>query len=335
MDDNAARWLQVYKLQYGLTDWLTFIAAVEKQFGSYDYRDAIGELVALHQYGTLDDYITTITDLQYQVQMHNQGLDEIYFVTQFVKGLTLELAAGVQSQAPKKVKKAIMLAKIQQQLLDSKQLKYGKYNGRNNNFVPKFDSKPSQSNGGLWKERQLRNFRKASGLCIYCGDKYNTAHAASCTKRPQPQVNVLMVNDLDTELTEETLNQLAIEDTIAKDLQKLSINAIAGIGEGDVLKLKAMVKNKVMLILLDSGRSHSFVSSSFLKKVGIISEPMSPKKVKVANGHTMLTDKIVPQLQWWCQGHTLTTAMQVLDLGAYDAILGYDWLKPHSPMFCN
>ena len=27
--------------------------------------------------------------------------------------------------------------------------------------------------------------------------------------------------------------------------------------------------------------------------------------------------------------------MPVLDLGAYDAILGYDWLKPHSPMTCH
>lgn len=68
---------------------------MEKQFGSYDYRDAIGDLVTLTQEGTLEEYITSFTDLQYQVQMHNQGLDEIYFVTQFVKGLKPELAAGV------------------------------------------------------------------------------------------------------------------------------------------------------------------------------------------------------------------------------------------------
>uniref|UniRef100_A0A0A8YUS4 Uncharacterized protein n=1 Tax=Arundo donax TaxID=35708 RepID=A0A0A8YUS4_ARUDO len=27
--------------------------------------------------------------------------------------------------------------------------------------------------------------------------------------------------------------------------------------------------------------------------------------------------------------------MRVLDLGAYDAILGMDWLKPQSPMVCH
>lgn len=230
-----------------------------------------------------------------------------------------------------------MLAKIQQQLLDSKQFKSSKFHGKTNAPVPKFDSKPGQYNSGLWKERQLRDFRKASGLCIYCGDKFNAAHAASCTKRPQAQaqVHAIVVNDLDTELSEETLNQLAIEDAIAEDLQKLSLNAISGTAEGEVLKIKAMVKNKVMLILLDSGSSHSFVNSSFLNKVGIIPNSMTPRKVKVANGHTLISDKIVPQMQWWCQGHTLVSDMQVLELGAYDAILGYDWLKQHSPMCCD
>jgi hypothetical protein len=27
--------------------------------------------------------------------------------------------------------------------------------------------------------------------------------------------------------------------------------------------------------------------------------------------------------------------MRVLDIGVYDAILGYDWLKSHSPMICH
>jgi hypothetical protein len=40
-------------------------------------------------------------------------------------------------------------------------------------------------------------------------------------------------------------------------------------------------------------------------------------------------------MEWWANGHTLTANMKVLELGAYDAILGYDWLKPHSPMMCH
>ena len=46
-------------------------------------------------------------------------------------------------------------------------------------------------------------------------------------------------------------------------------------------------------------------------------------------------DQVVPQMEWWCQGNTLCTDMQALDLGAYDAILGYNRLKKHSPMTCD
>ena len=46
----------------------------------------------------------------------------------------------------------------------------------------------------------------------------------------------------------------------------------------------------------------------------------------------MQCNKMVSNLSWWCQGHTFTSGMRVLNLGAYDAILGMDWMKKHSPM---
>jgi hypothetical protein len=62
---------------------------------------------------------------------------------------------------------------------------------------------------------------------------------------------------------------------------------------------------------------------------------MSPKQVQVANGELIMADKKVLSLEWWIQGHTFYTEMMVLDLGPFDVILGYDWLKPHSPMTCH
>lgn len=86
---------------------------------------------------------------------------------------------------------------------------------------------------------------------------------------------------------------------------------------------------------MDSGSSHSFVSSSFVAQAGLSTATAPPRKVKLPNGNILISDKIVNQLEWWCQGHTLSGTMRVLDKGTYDAILGYDWLKPHSPMICH
>ena len=49
-------------------------------------------------------------DLQYQLTMHNTSMDQVYFVTQIIKGLKPDLRAGVQSKVPKTMQKAIMLA---------------------------------------------------------------------------------------------------------------------------------------------------------------------------------------------------------------------------------
>jgi hypothetical protein len=229
----------------------------------------------------------------------------LYFVTQFISGLKPELAATVQSQVPKKMKKAIQLAKVQQQLLDSKHFKSNKYNVKFNAMVPEWDNKksgtPTTPSENLWRERQLRDFRRANGLCMYCGDKFDKAHAGSCTKRPQPQANALVLNELDQPLTEEVLNQLEIEDAITEVFGQLSISAISGTAHDEVLRLKVMVKTKVMLVLLDSGSSHSFTSSAFLFQVGLTDVSTQPKQVKVANRETLLTDKMIPQLSWWCQ----------------------------------
>lgn len=110
----------------------------------------------------------------------------------------------------------------------------------------------------------MRDYCRAHNLCYYCKEPYDATHAAKCVKRPQGQVTALVLNDLDTPLTDEVLNQLAIEDTLSEEFCTLSLNAISGTDKGEAMKLQAKVRNKTMIMLVDSGSSHSFVSSHFL-----------------------------------------------------------------------
>ena len=187
----------------------------------------------------------------------------------------------------------------------------------------------------MWKEIQERDFRKAHGLCFYCGEKFDAGHIDKCSKRPKAQVNALVTNDLDTNLTEDILTQLAVEDALNDEFCQLSLNALAGTDVGQAMRIASMGRNKVMLILTDSGSSHSFVSSTFIQQVGWPTTPTVSKQVKMANGDTLITDQMVPKLEWWSNGHTLVTDMQVLDMHTYDAILGYDCLSSNSPMTCD
>jgi hypothetical protein len=51
---------------------------------------------------------------------------------------------------------------------------------------------------------------------------------------------------------------LAMEDVLAEEMSQLSWNAISGTESGDALRLRALVHNKVIMILVDSGSSHNF-----------------------------------------------------------------------------
>ena len=134
-----------------------------------------------------------------------------------------------------------------------------------------------------------------------------------CTQRPKAQVNALVTNDLDMPLSEELVAQLELEESLTSEFCQLSVNALAATDQGNAMKLKALVKNQIMLTLVDTGSTHSFVSSEFLKKVGIQFVPTTPKHVRLPNGQVLLSDQWVPNMTWWCSGHTLQADMRVLD----------------------
>ena len=44
---------------------------------------------------------------------------------------------------------------------------------------------------------------------------------------------------------------------------------------------------------------------------------------------------MVKKISWWVQGHTFTVDALVLPLGAYDMVLGMNWLEQFRPMTCD
>lgn len=262
------------------------------------------------QTGTVEDYATEFESLQYQIEMYDQGMGDTYFISQFIKGLKPEIRYQVQGQVPETMERAVMFAKIQQQIQEKNkgkgQRSFGTSKGLTST-LQKSESSKQQFVSQLPRERQMRVFYRANNLCFYCKQPYDPAHPAKCTKKPKAQVNALVVNDLDTVLTEEVLTELGVEDAIAEEFCNLTINAIVGTEEGEAMKFRSLVQNKVMLMLVDSGSSHTFVSSHFLAQLGIQAQPITPRTVKVANGEVLIANQYVSGMEWWLQGHTFCT----------------------------
>lgn len=336
LEGNAAKWWQAYKQKHTKITWLSFCLAIKQEFGADDYCSALNDLIALKQTGTVEEYTTQFQALQFGITMHSCHYDDLFFTSHYVSGLKDEIRAVVEPQVPTTVNRAAIIARIQQKVVDRSKLKFQRNApGPKHNAPPRADARPNQSPGTLWRDRQLRDYKKANGLCYSCGEKYEPGHNELCAKRAKPHANALIVNDQDRELSDDVLNQLAIEDALPEQFCQLSLNAISVADNSNCIKLKTRVNNKVMLILVDSGSSHSFVSSSFVQMAGLSTTAIPPRQVKLANGETIVTDKMVSNLQLYCQGHTLASSMIVLDMHPYDAILGFDWLQQHSPMSCD
>jgi hypothetical protein len=67
---------------------------------------------------TLENYVGEFDQARYMASMLNPLLDEMFFVTQFIYGLKLEIQGVVQMHQPDTVDKAVLLAQMQQEVLD-------------------------------------------------------------------------------------------------------------------------------------------------------------------------------------------------------------------------
>jgi hypothetical protein len=334
MEGRAAKWLQVYKLNQPLGNWSQFTAAVVSTFGSYEYPQAMHDLLHLQQSGSVDEYVEFV-ELRYSTAMHNPKLDEIFFVQQFVKGLKSEIRGSVLCQVATTVNRAVLLARLHYEVLEKGR---GRPRGGGGGAVhrhggpDKPDQKQIDGGADLFKERQLRDYRRIHGVCFVCGEKYDAGHAAKCKRKGLMQLNTLSVEDLSLELSEEVLQQLDQEDQLGDESCKLSLQAISGTESMQSIRLQALVKDQSFLLLVGTGSSATFINSAFVQQVGLQSISCPAVKVKVANGQELVSNSMVPAIEWWCNGHSFSTNMRILELGSYDAILGFDWLQNYDPM---
>jgi hypothetical protein len=126
----------------------------------------------------------------------------------------------------------------------------------------------------------------------------------------------------------EMRNTLKLNDLDGETDEYISLNAISG-------SQRALIGNQVLSVLVDSGSSNTFINSAMIVRIPYTSQPASALRVKVAIGQVILSTAEIKGIEWWIQVHTFCTDARVLDIGAYDMILGMDWLEMHSPMQCD
>jgi len=93
-----------------------------------------------------------------------------------------------------------------------------------------------------------------------------------------------------------------------------------------------VIQNQEIKILVDSGSSHTFISSQLAASLTGIESVHSSMTVQVANGSKLQCVEHIPQASWSLSGYSFWSNLKILPLSGYDMILGLDWLQCYSPM---
>jgi hypothetical protein len=117
----------------------------------------------------------------------------------------------------------------------------------------------------------------------------------------------------------------------AEHLMLLSVEALHGIPREGTLAVQFQIGNRKAVALIDSGSTNTFMDKKFALSNQFNLIPVPHKKVLVARGGELISDFILPQLQFSLEGKIFSHDFQILPLKGYDIILGANWLKKHSP----
>jgi hypothetical protein len=105
-----------------------------------------------------------------------------------------------------------------------------------------------------------------------------------------------------------------------------------GVDSSRSMKMVGLVQGPPILILIDSGSSHSFLSTSVAELLHGDVPSLHPLSVAVANGERVLCQHQFLQAAWDIQGCKFTSDLKILPLQHYDLIAGYELLEQFSPM---
>jgi hypothetical protein len=86
---------------------------------------------------------------------------------------------------------------------------------------------------------------------------------------------------------------------------------------------------------LDSGSAGTFITPELAHSLSQEVVSCEALNFTTADGSPLLSDTVIPELQFNIQGHTFTYDTRVLPLKGFDMILGADWLEDHSLMWAH
>lgn len=174
--------------------------------------------------------------------------------------------------------------------------------------------------------------RRQKGLCFNCDEPYVRGHVC-------PRLFYLECDDY---LVDEPAAEPAVvadhpEEPIAHDHAAanafvVSLHAVAGIRPANSMLLPVTMKGERVLALLDTESTHNFLRGTLMRRLGLSSTGGEALRVTVANGDSLACGGIACDIPICIGKEHFAVTCVGLNLGGFDFILGFDFLRTLGPI---
>ena len=237
----------------------------------------------------------------------------------FLDGLKPWVAREVKLKQPRRLQEAMKMAEILEESYQATKHQGKEGVGEKSAMAPwkkkEVEEDTSKGKKGvekLTKEEVQERIKK--GLCFKCGGKWSKEHKCNTGQ-------VLMIVDTCDESEGDGSKEDDEEDV------SLSFHAMTGSKAPDTFCLMGWLGEQEVKVLVDTGSSHNFISSTVAMKAGLQGRTVGPLHVQVANDDKLLCQEVVRDVEVHVQGVPLTVDLYVLPLTHIDVVLGVAWLR--------
>lgn len=348
---NAAFWLQSVRSQMGGISWNGLCDAVCTRFAKDKHQALIRQWIRIVQTGTVSEYVEKFDGLMHQMIAYDPSLIPVYFVTKFIEGLKDEVRVVVLVQRPQDLDTACAIALLQEEAMEGVKSASPKrseptFGIKSNRMMSNYSVPTSTKTTNVTAEDRrgteaarardeklaaLKSYRRAKGLCFTCGEKWGKEHKCASAIQLHVVEELLEALTLGYESESDPKSE-DTEDSQHGTLLSISQQAVWGTESSRTIKLRGWIQDMELLMLVDSGSTHSFIDSEVSLRLPGVHKLQTPLTVRIADGGTMKCTHEISSCNWWMQGNQFCNSFRVLPLGNYDIILGMDWLELFSPM---
>ena len=317
--------------------WAVLVKIFQENYGPPEFQNPDEYLCAIKQTGSVTEYRQEFI----RRVAHVRDWPDHCLLGVFLTGLKDELKTEVRIHKPRTVFKASSLALEFEAKVGLTRGSYFSGHSRQN-FSPSTTNqyqlprptlsspenlnnstpqtlKPGNSQSHLKPWENERQQRREKGLCYRCGDKFAPGHRCKSTFS-----NMECSGDNNDWVVDEApCPDIATEDT---SMAEISFHQISSQSSTSTMKLQGTLQDRKILILVDSGSTHNFISSQLVKELKLPTQAVPGFGVTIGNGEIIACDQICPNLVLQLPDLVIQQDFYPFSINGAEVVLGIKWL---------